>query len=336
MHIIGAAAATQPTTARSVEGDDKVYELARPAWRRAADPAWQTIDWQLEGLNWRAFALTLTQLELEFDDHRRALWQYMLPKERPSFTPELIGDMSATLDFVENAWCHRVSGDEPIAFLVLASRLPGIFNLGGDLPRFLHLIESRDGEKLRRYAHACVDGQQRLAVNLSLPLCTMALVQGDALGGGFEAALAHNVIVAERQAKFGLPEILFNLFPGMGAYTFLARRIGPALAERVILSGRVYTATEMHEMGIVDVLAETGEGEQACEQFMTQYKKTMRTRRAVFQAGQIVNPVSRDELFRVADLWVDAALGLDVSDLRKMQHLAKAQDRRWAKLRRLA
>ena len=51
-------------------------------------------------------------------------------------------------------------------------------------------------------------------------------MQGECLGGGFEAALSSDVIVAEKSARFGFPEILFNLFPGMGAYSFLERKIG--------------------------------------------------------------------------------------------------------------
>src|SRR3712207_4090014 len=103
---------------------------------------------------------------------------------------------------------------------------------------------------------------------MDLPVITVALVQGDALGGGFECALAHDLIVAERSAKFGLPEVLFNLFPGMGAYSFLSRRIGRQAAERMILSGRVHTAEELHEMGLVDVLAPDGEGEEAVLDFV--------------------------------------------------------------------
>ena len=61
----------------------------------------------------------------------------------------------------------------------------------------------------------------------------------------------------------GLPEILFNLFPGMGAYSLLARRIGLRAAEELILSGKVLPAAKLHEMGIVDVLAKDGEGEAA-------------------------------------------------------------------------
>jgi len=57
--------------------------------------------------------------------------------------------------------------------------------------------------------------------------------------------------VAEKNAKMGLPEIMFNLFPGMGAYHLLCRRLPAVKAEQLILSGHTYSADELHEMGVV-------------------------------------------------------------------------------------
>ena len=338
MHDLKLATASRAVQAHVDNMNADAWPLPLAASRQNLEGSGGTrhaLDWRRRSPNWAAFARTLTQLELGYDESKRILWQYMFPTERPSFTRELISDMSATLDFVESVWCDHSNIDSaPVSFLVLASQLHGIFNLGGDLALFLRLIETQDRDSLRRYAHACVDGQHRISVNLELPICTIALVQGDALGGGFEAALAHNVIIAERTVKFGLPEVMFNLFPGMGAYSFLSRRLDAVRAERMILSGRLYTAEELYEIGVVDVLAEPGHGVEAVHQFVGQYARTNRTRQAVTKARQIVNPVSRDELIRITDLWVDTALSLDATDLRKMQHLAKAQNRRWAKLSR--
>ena len=61
----------------------------------------------------------------------------------------------------------------------------------------------------------------------------------------WSSALSCDMLIAERQAKLGLPEVVFNLFPGMGAYTYLSRRIGSMKAEELIMSGRLYTAEEM-------------------------------------------------------------------------------------------
>jgi DSF synthase len=280
---------------------------------------------------WLALANQLEELELTYDSEKRILWQYMVPDGRPSFTHGLIRDISATLNLVERVCAESEGGDSPISYLVLGSHIPGMFNLGGHLPLFMQLIEQKDRDSLRRYAHACINEQYRWAVNHNLPVCTIALVQGDALGGGFEAALAHNVIIAEKSAKFGLPEVLFNLFPGMGAYSFLSRRLDAARAERMILSGRVYSADELHEIGIIDRVAEDGEGTKAVYDYVRERERSRSAWQAVVKARQIVNPITRKELTDITDLWVETAMSLSPADLRRMRHLATAQDRRWAR-----
>lgn len=304
-------------------------------WRQSNRRGIHVVDQpRCEESSWLRHAATLTDLQVSYDQEKRILWQFMNPRERPSFTRDLLGDMQKTLDMVETAFSNDAEGDEPaIRYLVLASKMSGVYNLGGDLPLFMELIDNKDTAELRRYAHACIDVQYRRAINLNLPICTIALVQGDALGGGFEAALANDIIIAEKSSKFGLPEILFNLFPGMGAYSFLSRRLDSARAEQLMLSGRLYSADEMKDMGVVDVVCEDGKGAEAIDSFVTEHSKAFKGRQAILQARQIVNPITRQELMKVTDLWVDTAVTLDPSDLRRMRHLATAQNRRWAKMR---
>jgi DSF synthase len=181
---------------------------------------------------------------------------------------------------------------------------------------------------MRRYAHDCIDVVHAHLHAVDLPLHTIALVQGDALGGGWEGALAQDVIIAERSAKFAFPETLFNLFPGMGAYTLIARRLSAVQAEEMIMSGRVYTAEELQQIGLVEVVAEDGQGEAALYEYIRRHERSRTSRQSIFSARRIVKPVSREELIRIVDLWVDAAMSLQPGDLRKMQRLAKAQNRR--------
>jgi DSF synthase len=251
----------------------------------------------------------------------------MRPVARPSFTPELLADLAEMQRSIKAMFA---AGEQPVRYYVLGSLLPGIFNLGGDLTVLADRIRHRDRASLVRYARACIDVLYNNAVSFNLPVVTVALVQGDALGGGFEAALSCDVIVAEKGARFGLPEVLFNLFPGMGAYSFLARRLGAAKAERMILSGRIYSAEELHDMDLVHVLAEPGQGEQAVHEFVERSGKRHNSQSAVFRVGRRVAPLSYDELGDVTEIWVDAALNLRESDLRKMERLTAAQNRRWS------
>lgn len=274
-------------------------------------------------------ALKFDELEIRYDAEDRIFWQFMTPNGRPSYTMGLLRDMRQSLLCIERLFAERRKDEQrPIDYVVMASRMPKTFNLGGDLPLFVELIRAGNKESLRNYAHACIDVQYPRANNQGLPYISISLVQGDALGGGFEAALADDLIIAERSAKFGLPEILFNLYPGMGAYSFLSRRLDPIKAERMILSGKICGAEELHEVGLVDVVAEDGEGESAVYDFVARNRRSYEARRAVFEARRIARPITRSELISITDLWVDAAMTLEPGDLRKMERLASAQDRR--------
>ncbi|MEQ9350892.1 MAG: crotonase/enoyl-CoA hydratase family protein, partial [Alphaproteobacteria bacterium] len=219
----------------------------------------------------------------------------------------------------------------PLRYMVWASDMPGVWNLGGDLRYFAERIRRRDRDGLLTYAHAVVGEGYRNAVNLNLPIVTVSRFQGDALGGGFEAALSSNLLVAEKGSKFGLPEVLFNLFPGMGAYSFLARRISAAYAERLIFSGRIHTAEELHDVGVIDVLTEPGKGVEGFLDHVDRNRDRFNAHRAIYRARQIYHPISRDEMLDIATMWVDTALTLSERDLAKMERLAAAQDKRRAR-----
>jgi DSF synthase len=218
----------------------------------------------------------------------------------------------------------------PIRYFVGGSRLPRIYNLGGDLGFFAACIRAGDRETLRGYAYDCIDVGYHMSVGFKVPVITIALVQGDALGGGFEGALSFNVLVAERSAKFGLPEILFNLFPGMGAFSFLSRKLDATRAQRMIMSGQIYGAEELYELGLVDVLAEDGKGEDAVRDYIARNSRQHAVHRSIYQARRRVNPLSFEELRDITDIWVDAAMQLNSADLRKMERLMTLQVRRLA------
>jgi len=157
------------------------------------------------------------QLTVKFDKSTRALWSHWTAAPRPCFNPRLLADIRAYYNFVADSEGQLACGDEqhPIEYVILASAMPGVFNLGGDLDLFKQLIASHDRQGLMRYGRACIDVLYRNYIGHELPITTISLVQGECLGGGFEAALSGDVIIAEKSSRFGFPEILFNLFPGM-------------------------------------------------------------------------------------------------------------------------
>lgn len=266
-----------------------------------------------------------SQLTTYYDEHNQIAWGYMHAEPRPCFTSTLLGELSS--------WWRSIAThiDNPDSvdtrYVVLASSHPSVYNLGGDLNLFHRLIIERDHDKLLRYAHACIEALYLNAMHLSrTQVKTITLVQGDALGGGFECALSGNVLIAERGCKLGFPEILFNLFPGMGAVTLLGRKIGFQAAEKIILSGKLYSAEELYEQGVVDVLAENGEGELAVYEFVRKESKQRNGAFALRSAREIAQPIVYDELIRISELWVEAALRLENKDLRMMERLVARQN----------
>jgi Enoyl-CoA hydratase/isomerase len=159
------------------------------------------------------------QLSARFDTTQNAMWSHWSAIPRPCFNPGLLRDLRSYYDMLAQTGGKVSDGidEHPIEYVVLASAMPGVFNLGGDLDLFRSLIDKRDRPGLSMYGRACVDVLHRNYIAHGLPATTISLVQGECLGGGFEAALSSDVIIAERSARFGFPEILFNLFPGMGA-----------------------------------------------------------------------------------------------------------------------
>lgn len=261
-----------------------------------------------------------TCMDVHYEDELGLAWYCMKGNPRPCFTPELLSETLSWLDDL-----RQQPSLNHIQHLVVTSNTPGIFNLGGDLNLFCSLIRSKNRKELLAYATACIQAVYHFHSGLDKDITTISLVQGDALGGGFETALSGDVLIAEKSAKMGMPEILFNLFPGMGALSFLSRKIGMAQAEKMILSGRVYSAQEMFELGIVDILVENGEGELAVYDYIRRENRARNGFRAVRRAKRFCNPVTYNELEEITSVWVDAALELTSKDVRMMERLVKKQ-----------
>ena len=266
-------------------------------------------------------------LKVQFNYKERIVWSFMHSGPRPCYTPQLLSNLQNMLNEIKMQCLSKT----PVEYLVVGSLVDKVYNLGGDLDLFTAFIAENDREKLQEYAYACIDLVYNCTNQIEHDVTSIALVQGSALGGGFEAALACHYIVAEQSAQFGFPEILFNLFPGMGAFTFLSRRISMRDAEQLILSGKQYSAAELYEMGVIDVLVEDGEGMNAVNEFINNHKTQQRARIAMQKAKMRSTSICYDELRDIADIWVDAALKTKSSDIEFMQRLVKIQNRKFMK-----
>jgi DSF synthase len=267
------------------------------------------------------------ELDVRFDPVTRTVWCSMRHATSVSWTLPLLHELNALSADIRLLHEEQTFDEPPIKFFVGGSLRPGVFNMGGDLSFFLDRARAKDEEGLRSYAYACVDLVYNNYHGFNSPVVTIALLEGDALGGGLEAALSCQVVIAERGVNLGFPEALFHTFPGMGAYSLISRRLDAARAEKLILGGRMFKSEEFHEMGLVDHLVEKGEGAERARAYIQANTKKHALLGAMGKVRRRVAPLSLEELRDVTDIWVETVLNLAPINLRKMEMLALSQDR---------
>lgn len=268
-----------------------------------------------------------SELSVRYDAENAAVWCYFNPKDRPRYSTKMLQEgLDVQKSIIEYFEKSNMSPEIPIRYFVVASQSKDIYIYGGDLDHFAHLITNKDRDGLLNYAQLCVENVYLTAVNLHLPITTISVVEGVALGGGFESVLSNTIVIAEEKASMGFPEIRFNLFPGMGAYSFLARMHGIQVAEEIITSGKIYTAEELHKIGIVNQLVKDGTGIEKAKQFMRKHSRHFNARQALQKVQQRYSRLSYDEMMDITEIWVDTALQLTDSDLKIMKRLVSAQN----------
>lgn len=267
------------------------------------------------------------QIDTRFDSEFGVMWSIMKPEPRPCYTIKCLNELLQHQTYLQSTNGQIVSQGkiEQVNYFVLASSVEGVFCLGGDLSLFKELILAKNREQLVAYGKLCIDNLW-LFYNSQTPITTISLVQGQAMGGGFESALSAHVLIAEKNAMMGLPEVLFNLFPGMGALSHLSRKVGMPMAEKMVRSGKIYTGEELYQMGVVDVLAEDGQGEYALNNWIKRNHRSLNAFQAINRAKQRINPLTLSELNDIVEIWADAALRLDERNLKVMDRLVRAQN----------
>lgn len=272
-------------------------------------------------------------LLLHYQPSHEVLWVNLssVGGQPHNFSAELLNALQGRLDEMEATqwlWSEKGIG-VPVRYAVMTSDHPRYFSVGGDLAFFRRCIEYRDVEGLRRYALQCLDIIYRWAT-AGADVATIAVVQGRALGGGFEAALAANHIIAEEHAEFGFPEILFGLFPVSGGMSLLARRIGVHQAERMMRDGRLYSAPELLAMGVIDEVCGTGEGPTMARAYIQRHRGSQRARMMLQRAKLRMSPLDLNELRQVVDEWVETALALTPKERRVLDALIGMQKKEFS------
>ncbi|MGW3510109.1 enoyl-CoA hydratase/isomerase family protein [Streptomyces sp. NPDC000994] len=177
---------------------------------------------------------------------------------RHDYVAELVLDRPKAMNAVSTDMARSIAGacaalaaDRDARVVVLTSSHQRAFCVGADLKE-RNSFSDADLVRQRPVARGAYTGV------LELPMPTIAAVHGFALGGGFELALSCDVIVADRTAVVGLPEVSVGVIPGGGGTQLLPRRVGAARAAELIFTARRLEAPEAAELGLVDRLVDEG------------------------------------------------------------------------------
>lgn len=239
-----------------------------------------------------------------------------------NFTPELVDEFQSVIDGLRSDVC---SVRPPLHYAVVQSRHPDYFSVGGDLNFFRECIQARQAERLYAYSMRCLNLLHGWSAQMKESLTSISLVQGRALGGGFEMALSTDYLIAEEQSTFGFPEIMFGLFPCTGAMSLLSDRIGARQAERMMTNKKIYKAAELLDMGLIDQVCGKGEGELAVEQFVALHSSRLKARLKVQASRYRHAPLNHDEGVRIVEDWVETAMQLTPDELRSLDMLIMMQ-----------
>ena len=266
----------------------------------------------------------LSQMSAWYEAERNVMWMMLHAHPRPCFNPELLADISNLVRAAKRSGL-------PIDFWVTGSTVPGLYNVGGDLSYFARHIRAGDRGALMAYARSCIDAVYQAMTGFGVDAISIALVEGTALGGGFEAALAHEYVLAQKGAKLGFPEIAFNLYPGMGAYSLVARKAHMRLAEQLISTGESFSAEWHQEKGLVDLVFEPGDAYIATRTFIDSIRPKLNGIHAMLRARRRVLPITKSELLDITEDWADSAFQLEEKDLAYMERLVTLQNKRSVK-----
>jgi enoyl-CoA hydratase len=176
-------------------------------------------------------------------DNGIALLRFNRPKALNALNPTAISDLSACVD--------QVAADPSVKALILTGEGEKAFIAGADISGF----PSLSGPEGKKFA---LLGQAVLAKLEALPIPVIAAVNGFALGGGLEVALACHLRVFAENAVVGLPEVTLGIIPGYGGTQRLPRVIGKGLALEMILTGKKIDAQEAYRIGLANSVVPVG------------------------------------------------------------------------------
>jgi len=211
---------------------------------------------------------------------------------------------SASLEELEKFATFLQKAQADAHALIIYSELKPGFCAGADLRELYHRSQEL---KKAEAAKGVRDFLERIHRVLNLidaaPLTTIAAVHGVTFGGGFELALACDLIIADKMARFCFPELRLGLIPGFGGIPRLKRDLGNSVVRDLLLTGRSINATKAQQVGLVSQVVGEGEAVRAARATATQLAKFDRA--TAEAAKKFIKPIPYEELRREIDLFCE-------------------------------
>ena len=188
--------------------------------------------------------------------------------------------------------------------LIIYSELKPGFCAGADLRELYQRSQKMEKTEAEQEVRTFLERIHRV-LNLidASPLTTIAAVHGVTFGGGFELALACDLIIADKMARFCFPELRLGLIPGFGGIPRLKRDLGNAVVRDLLLTGRSFNAMKAQQIGLVSQVVGEGEALRAARATAAQLKKFDRATAAA--AKKFIKPIPHEDLQREIDIFCE-------------------------------
>src|SRR5947208_3556622 len=186
--------------------------------------------------------------------------------------------------------------------LIIHSEMKAGFCAGADLRELYDRSQGMEKKAAIRGVRELLERIHRVlnAIDAS-PLTTIAAVQGVTFGGGLELALACDLIIADKTARFAFPELRLGLIPGFGGIPRLKRDVGNAVVRDLLLTGRSFNSTKAHQIGLVSQVVGEGEALRTARATAAQLGKF--DRQTANATKEFIKPIPYEELQREIDIF---------------------------------
>jgi len=188
--------------------------------------------------------------------------------------------------------------------LIIYSELKCGFCAGADLRELYHRWQGMAKAEGVRGVRDFLERIHKVLNTIdAAPLTTIAAVHGVVFGGGFELALACDLIIADKMARFCFPELRLGLIPGFGGIPRLKRDLGNGVVRDLLLTGRSFNATKALQVGLVSQMVGEGEALRVARATAVQLSKF--DRETAIAAKRFIKPVPQEELRHEIDIFCD-------------------------------